>query len=305
MTRHRYAGALLAVAVLLLAWTPTAPAQDMGTGGAETCAACHGEVVEGFAGNIHARIAQFEVQGRAVGCEGCHGDGTEHAGSADPTLIRGFDEAEAQEVCASCHRTKNHFAWSASAHATEGVGCLDCHSVHTTTEPLDSCRECHAEVETRFQLPSHHPVREGKMDCASCHDVHGGTQGHLRTATGRVNDLCSQCHLDKEGPFVFEHPPVVEDCATCHSPHGAVADNLLVANEPMLCLQCHEFHFHAGYQASEHTEVDVGGIERENPNGLDGYTIAFTTQCTQCHSRVHGSDLPSQSVPGLGQGLTR
>lgn len=80
---------------------------------------------------------------------------------------------------------------------------------------------------------------------------------------------------------------------------------MLVANEPMLCLQCHEFHFHAGYRASDSREVDVGGIEFENRNGRRGFNIAFTTKCTQCHARVHGSDLPSQSVPGRGQGLTQ
>jgi hypothetical protein len=32
---------------------------------------------------------------------------------------------------------------------------------------------------------------------------------------------------------------------------------------------------------------------------------AWTTKCTQCHSRIHGSDLPSQAVPGKGKALTR
>ena len=35
------------------------------------------------------------------------------------------------------------------------------------------------------------------------------------------------------------------------------------------------------------------------------YKQAFATKCTQCHTQVHGSDLPSQAVPGLGQGLMR
>ena len=42
------------------------------------------------------------------------------------------------------------------------------------------------------------------------------------------------------------------------------------------------------------------------PNiGPSGFRQAFTTKCTQCHTQVHGSDLPSQTVPGLGGGLTR
>lgn len=305
MTRYRFAAMLIAAVVLVLMGVGNASSQGMQDDGAAVCAACHGEVVEGFTGNIHTRIQPFEVQGKRVGCEGCHGDGTEHAESADPDLIHSFDTYADQQVCESCHQTKNHFAWNASAHAAEGVGCLDCHDVHETNQPLSTCRECHGEVEAQFNMPSHHPVKEGKMDCTSCHDVHGATRAQLKSPTGRVNDLCSTCHLAKEGPFVFEHPPVVEDCSSCHQPHGAVANNLLVANEPMLCLQCHEFHFHAGYEASEQHEVDVGGIEFENLNGTRGFNIAFTTKCTQCHTRVHGSDLPSQGVPGRGEGLVR
>ncbi len=84
-----------------------------------------------------------------------------------------------------------------------------------------------------------------------------------------------------------------------------MANNLLVANEPALCLQCHEFHFHAGYRGSAGHEQDVGGFVRTNPWGPTGMNRAFTTNCTQCHSRIHGSDLPSQGVPSSGRGLVR
>jgi DmsE family decaheme c-type cytochrome len=120
----------------------------------------------------------------------------------------------------------------------------------------------------------------------------------------RLNDLCYECHQGKEGPFVFEHAPVVEDCSLCHSAHGSIPNNLLTVNEPTLCLQCHEFHFHAGLLSPE-GEWEVGGSEYENPNGEHSFNAAFTTKCTQCHSQVHGTDLPTQSVPGAGYGLVR
>ena len=141
------------------------------------------------------------------------------------------------------------------------------------------------------------------MSCVSCHDTHAATEHQLRTAM-RTNDLCYDCHQSKEGPFVFEHEPVVEDCGLCHRPHGAVADNLLTVNEPMLCLQCHELHFHAGLVSPE-GPVDVGGTERENPHGRYGFNMAFSTNCTQCHSQVHGTDLPSQGLASGGRGLVR
>jgi DmsE family decaheme c-type cytochrome len=141
------------------------------------------------------------------------------------------------------------------------------------------------------------------MTCSSCHDVHATTEAQLRTKQ-RVSDLCFECHQEKEGPFVFEHAPVQEDCRTCHTAHGSVANNLLTANEPMLCLQCHEFHFHAGYRAADEP-VHIGNAMRQSPYGARSFNVGFTTKCTQCHSRVHGSDLPSQTVTGRGRGLTR
>ena len=274
--------------------------------GDATCAGCHEDTVDAMQGTIHARIRSFEVQGRAVGCEGCHGPGSAHAESTDPQTIRRFGpDMPAAETCIECHRAKGQSAWRASAHALEGLDCTACHSIHGDAKPEASCRTCHGDVEAAFQLPSHHPVREGKMTCASCHDVHGAEERALKSHLQRKDELCFTCHQAVEGPFVFEHAPVEEDCSICHTPHGSVANNLLTVAEPALCLQCHELHFHAGYDASVHSEVDVGGIERDNPWGPEGFRRAFATECTQCHTKIHGSDLPSQTVPGRGEALLR
>ena len=285
---------------------PETPATYLGDD--STCLSCHEDQMLA-ADQPHARIERFEVRGHVVGCEGCHGPGADHVEELDPELIGTFAPGGwGDRACLSCHQAKGLGQWHASTHAAENVGCVDCHTVHSTdvgetrTVAYDACRGCHGEVFAELQLPSHHPVREAKMDCASCHDPHAASERMLR-AVLRVNDLCTDCHQEKEGPFLFEHEPVQEDCRTCHVPHGSVADNLLVANEPALCLQCHEPHFHSGYRASESHAVDVGGFERENPWGVEGMNLAFTTNCSQCHSQVHGSDLPSQTVPGQGRGL--
>jgi DmsE family decaheme c-type cytochrome len=285
-------------------------AAGSGAGGAflgnEGCFDCHEQADLKMAKNVHMRIERFEVRGHEVGCEGCHGPGQRHADEGDPGLIRTFsEESPADGVCLECHRTKHMPEWQASLHAVEEVSCQSCHPSHEVdVKPEESCNECHGEQVARFQLPSHHPLREGKMSCSSCHDTHAATEAMLKTRM-RSNDLCYTCHQAIEGPHIFEHAPVEEDCSLCHTPHGSVVDNLLVANEPMLCLQCHDFHFHAGYQASDNREVEIGGIERENPFGSQGFNIAFTTSCTQCHDRIHGSDLPSQTTTGMGKGLTQ
>jgi len=289
----------LAVLVLVLAASSVAAADG------PMCAECHEDVAAGMTNQIHMRIKPFEVQGRTVGCEGCHGDGARHAEEGDAALIRSFRQWTEDDVaaCLDCHSGKGVSDWHASTHAAAGLSCSDCHTIHGHANPQDSCKGCHQEVYAQLQLPSHHPIREGKLTCASCHDPHASTEGQLRTAQ-RVNDLCFTCHQAQEGPFIFEHDPVVEDCRLCHVPHGAVANNLLQANEPTLCLQCHDMHFHAGLLSPDGA-VDVGGTERENPLGRYSMNAAFTTKCTQCHSQIHGSDLPTQSLSGGGRGLVR
>ena len=280
--------------------------------GSDACLDCHESADMHMDFNVHMRIESFEVQGREVGCEGCHGPGKLHMEESDPELIRSFaaEEGYGEKVCMECHATKNTnwerglSEWPISTHAVEGVECQTCHPMHKamTPDPNKACVECHPDTVAQMQLPSHHPVREGKMNCASCHNPHNGREFMLKTRM-RKADLCYKCHQAIEGPWVFEHAPVEEDCGICHAPHGSVANNLLVANEPTLCLQCHDFHFHAGYKSSDDDVVDVGGFERENPFGNQGMNIAFTTECTGCHSHIHGSDTPSQTTPGRGQGL--
>ena len=292
---------LLAVAAMAMLAAGAVTAQD-----GPVCADCHDEVAASMTHQIHMRIQEFEVQGHAVGCVGCHGDGAQHMEEGDPALIRTFADKTAEDAaaCLSCHQSKGLPEWHASTHAMEDVTCFECHGIHEKRNPNASCKSCHADSYAQFQLPSHHPVREGKMGCISCHDPHAASEAQLRHNDMRVNDLCYTCHQDKEGPFIFEHEPVVEDCTLCHQPHGSVADNLLTANEPMLCYQCHEPHFHAALFSPD-GHIDIGGTEYDNPFGELSMNRAFTTKCSQCHYKIHGSDLPSQTLTSGGRGLVR
>lgn len=297
-------------AVCALAW-PTM-AED-----GPVCADCHDEVAAGMVHQVHMRIQPFEVYGRQVGCEGCHGDGTQHMEEGDADLIRTFAEWTADDVdaCMSCHGNiggggtyadgSSLGSWQASTHAMENIACGACHGVHEAKSPLKSCISCHPDVYASFQLPNHHPVPEGMMSCNSCHNPHSASEGMLVNADMRLNDLCYTCHQSIEGPFIFEHEPVEESCSLCHAPHGSVANNLLTANEPMLCLQCHELHFHAALRSPEEEEIEIGGNTRYNPYGEHGMNISFTTKCSQCHSQIHGTDLPSQTLTGAGFGMVR
>lgn len=295
--------------------------------GSEACVDCHESSVVELDKTIHGRIVPFETAGIGTGCETCHGGGSLHVESEDPADIVAFGRltsAQQSRICLDCH---TRFHWAGSEHYLNNVSCVDCHKIHLPTgkgllakpEP-EGCYVCHMDIQAKVQYPSHHPIREKKMGCSDCHDAHGSAVQGLKTDE-RLNDLCLKCHASKQGPFVFEHAPVVEDCSICHTAHGTVANNLLKQNEPFICLQCHEFHFHA---AKEGYDQSLDGAPptnfyvtdpTENQIAAYGYALthstrsswkrAWTTKCTQCHSMVHGSDLPSQGVSGKGKALTR
>ena len=79
--------------------------------------------------------------------------------------------------------------------------------------------------------------------------------------------MCTTCHQEIAGPWIYEHAPVSEDCGHCHTPHGASADFLLEVPQPAGCINCHS--------------LPISGAVHE--------PWAFTTRCTDCHSAVHGS----------------
>ncbi len=299
--------------------------------GQETCAGCHEDKAASLEKNVHGRLADFELMGWQKGCESCHGSGSLHVdGGGDIAKINqpaklASDQSAA--ICVACHSGGKVMDWTHSEHALADVGCTDCHTMHPQGKALKAnlkkadpelCYDCHKEQMAKASFPSHHPVKEGKMNCSSCHNSHG----ELQTAE-QLNDLCLNCHSRYQGPFVFEHAPVQEDCSICHDPHGTVANNLLKQNEPFLCLQCHESHFHTmriggdpsapldtlafdgnilqGTQPTAGTAVDAtNSVPFTNSHGADGWRLAFGTKCTVCHSVVHGSDLPSQSSPSIG-----
>jgi DmsE family decaheme c-type cytochrome len=247
-----------------------------------------------------------------VDCESCHGPGSLAIEGLTADLVetnrrlgiktacnyktlidlKNLPATAQSLICLKCHTanaTFNLHNWNAGQHALNEVSCFECHDVHASPDlkvtPLASgklCFSCHQSAQAEFYLPSHHPLNEGRVFCVDCHDPHGGfSQNHLLKDT--VRETCIQCHPDKRGPFLYEHADVIEDCLNCHSPHGSVNSQLLNAREPFLCLQCHEGH----------------RLNREEGGSSSASRIrAFYTRCTDCHSRIHGSDLPSGSGEG-------
>ncbi len=262
-------------------------------------------------------------------CYQCHGDKQELEEVAHPHQIHGPNSlnctschnahgnvlaSSRKELCLQCHDGSSpNAAWHSSTHDIEGVACTDCHNPHPNTSvqrvvnvshtsvdrpkrlPMSvnepqACYKCHPKILGLTGLPSHHPIKEGKVTCSDCHDAHGQAEGNLKEQT--VNMVCYKCHADKQGPFVYEHAPVTEDCSICHEPHGTVANNLLRQPPAFLCLRCHTGH-RVVPATGDHFGLPVADVDN-NP----ALRSSFYSDCTQCHDQIHGSDHPSQHRAG-------
>ncbi len=260
----------------------------------------HDRIYNDFQQSVHGEQVAVDTGLPLVNCESCHGPGslavenlTEEQKCHFETLLQ-LNQLPSQAqslICLKCHSadsTPNLQFWNVSAHANADVSCYDCHQLHQgpqqkvgRREMADLCFGCHQDVRMAFNQFSHHPVPELKMVCSDCHDPHGSANDHTLKGT-TVKETCSRCHMEKQGPFVYEHADVTEDCSNCHRAHGSPNDNLLAAIEPFLCLQCHSGHLDAVHPAL----------------ATDQLKQAFYSRCTDCHSAIHGTDIPSAKGRG-------
>jgi DmsE family decaheme c-type cytochrome len=275
---------------------PTDPSLYVGT---ETCRTCHADMpskdfFKNYEGSPHFVTTLDTKKGPEwQGCEACHGPGKAHVdGGGDKTKVFTFQNASAQEInarCLSCHAGgPQHINAINSLHAQSNVSCISCHSPHhsqtkqfllTKAQP-ELCYLCHLQKKAEFEMPSHHRVNEGLLQCSDCHNPHG-TVGPKQVRTSDTQDtICFRCHIDKQGPFVFEHEPVkIEGCTSCHLSHGGANVHMLrVSNVNLLCLQCH---------TNSAPNAKTGGAPG-TPSFHSQQT--FFKSCTLCHIQIHGSN---------------
>ncbi len=122
--------------------------------GDRVCMDCHSNISRAFPASPHARL-HLEQAGLTgqQGCEACHGPASKHV------MVGG------------------------------GRGKF---IVNPGKDPA-ACFQCHLDTHAEFNLPQHHPVIEGKMNCVQCHDPHG-ISINAKMLLIRDNNLCLRCH---------------------------------------------------------------------------------------------------------------
>ena len=277
--------------------------------GSEVCVTCHAEQQKSFEHTIMGRaMAHAKSAEDARGCESCHGPGKAHVdagGGKDTIPVRFTADShntveEKNSACLSCHSKGNQMFWRGSPHESRAMACVDCHNVHygspaeryaalgsesrygapltehvgTKKPQPELCLSCHQMRRAQLQRSSHMPYREGKVTCTSCHNPHG-SPNPSQLIQASTNENCYSCHAERRGPFLWEHPPVMENCANCHEPHGSSNPELLKVRMPRVCDSCHDSSRHPTQPQP------LGSIKN------------FNRGCTNCHSSIHGSNHPS------------
>ncbi|OFV85931.1 MAG: hypothetical protein A2V74_00475, partial [Acidobacteria bacterium RBG_16_70_10] len=281
---------LLGSAFLIPVLVAPAAAQDKPRPEIENCRGCHEQTLTQLDRTYHGTLAES--------CLSCHQGSEDHMkgqmegqGTPGPSL-KALSAKDTNAVCLSCHETTHHSAWTGSAHSRRGLACTQCHSVHSfesrtaqlkTATPSGVCMSCHTAIRAQMMRTSHHPVREGLMECTSCHNPHDGSRPKMIKADW-ANELCYQCHTEKRGPFLWEHAPVRENCLNCHNPHGSNHDKMLVARLPWLCQRCHLNTRHPGtfYDG----RVGGGSLALSSNRAVEH-------ACKNCHQNIHGGNAPS------------
>jgi len=259
--------------------------------GADTCKACHPSQAASYEHGPHWRTETDKHRGvQWQGCEACHGPGKAHveAGGDVSKIIRlnTLTPKQSSERCLACHeRRESHQNFMQSPHLANGVGCTTCHSVHSSTagrtllvkaQPT-LCYGCHRNVEPDFSKPEHHRVNEGLMTCTDCHNPHGSFVSRNLRVSASQGQICTTCHVDTAGPFVFEHAPLKEQgCVACHSPHGSTNAHMLSRpNTNQVCFDCHS--------------SIIGQNLSPNPPSFHNQAAKYQ-QCVLCHVAIHGSN---------------
>ena len=167
------------------------------------CLACHTT-------NFDPATGEFEAAG--VECRACHGEVTgQHPPMPVPILAD-------TEYCGSCHTTTLS-EWHITAHASEGIGCMDCHDPHSQGKLFETSDEL----------------------CLNCHNEEERAEAYLEDLHVENGVGCMDCHA-----VVIPPDPLPDD--------GVVPTGHSFAISAATCVACHTDSLHAGEPLPEYAE---------------------------------------------------
>ncbi len=207
--------------------------------------------------------AAWEFQEFGIGCEDCHGPGEEHADAPEDVAV--FSEPDDQ-VCGACHsrgESPEGHPFPASYQPGDTLADHFTFTADETTRWPDGSAKIHNQQYTDW-IQSDKMVADKRLNCATCHAVHGQGEGPSQTVLP-TNELCSGCHAEKT--TLARHIPYHQQaitkraftCNDCHMP--------LMATSAVE----YDIHNHTFSQPDPQGSLDHGGLEFQ-PNA-----------CNQCH----------------------
>ncbi|MEW6118386.1 MAG: hypothetical protein AB1553_16045 [Nitrospirota bacterium] len=233
-----------------------------------SCATCHSSTDPAVQSTIASGSG---VNGQPVYCATCHTAFTSHDADHDKTTFT--PNATDTAACQYCH---TDFATGfATAHASQGLGCSNCHSstdqnVIAAIDRGDEgaagqtvyCNDCH----TPFSHETQHDktlFTDNSADIATC------------SATG--------CHTGMMSSIVQEHRNEGFGCSVCHVNSDPVILNAIMlgsgsAGQPVYCVACH-------------TNLPSGS----NPHDAQHDKVTFT---------ANSADFTTCSATGCHTGMT-
>ena len=119
---------------------------------------------------------------------------------------------------------------------------------------------------------------EGRLQCTSCHEVHGTANRHFLVVPTDDDRLCRMCHNQRDYDVSAHGDPsnLTRDlgCLGCHAAHDAAPGTALLRNpEPELCTPCHQaVGLRWTASATRHGARAIPGVRQ---------TTALT--CSTCH----------------------
>jgi predicted CXXCH cytochrome family protein len=236
---------------------------------ADLCGGCHTSLSSWLDREV---VHQPVADGDCGACHNSHGsDNTRLLADRLPKL------------CFECHDNDATFADAHQGYELSESNCITCHDPHASSLPS-------------LIMPNQHAPFAGGQ-CNACHDSKSASPFAIK---GEIKAVCTRCHaaIKKEADKL--HAGHVNDdrsCMNCHNAHASSVDNLLAAEQQVVCLHCH-FNDEEYAGKSRSSILTHDGMDCDNchePHGSDNESYLLSMQedlCAGCHAGAHASSHP-------------